>query len=215
MTTGTSTAISTIIVNLSDVVIRGIDDGLMKELANRGQGIEFKPVKESAFCDSAALTAFAEAATSPRGCGERYLEAVIAAGNWKISKGELRNALLEACGHEVAGMKALLEELKHRGYHLILESNHIREWIDDIKCRHRYLDAVFDDQVFSFDTGQFNRDSGAFSAIAARSHTEPAACLYIGNSARACQAAENAGMQAIMFTDAVELRQRLADLTSS
>lgn len=205
-------SISTIIVNLSDVLIRGIDDNLMTNLARGNYAIEFKPVKQSAFCDPAALDVLTQASKGLSGSGDDYLKAVIKSGNWKISPDDLRNAVLQNFRDEVPGMRALLHELRNKGLSLILESNHLREWIEEIDAAHPFLTNIFRRRFLSFETGRLNKSAEAFEKIAASAEKSPSECLYVGNSKNSCEAAERAGMKAFHFQDANQLRAVLVDL---
>ena len=209
MSAGTPARPSIIIFNLSDVVTRGIDDALLEELSSGTFGITFSPIKESVFCDPAALDVFNQAAKGLGASGDDYLKAVIDAGKWKISLGDLRKAVLERLHHEVPGMKELLQELKRKGFRLVLESNHIAEWVADIRRHHTFLDNVFEHQVFSFETGRLNKDAGAFEAMATSLGITPAECLYVGNSEKSGSAARVSGMRAIHFTAVAALRREL------
>ena len=204
MTVAAQPSISTIILNLSDTVVAGIP-GVESRLSSR-HGIAPETVIP-AFChpsvEEACLGMLPEAA---------YLEKVIESGKWSISPDELRQELFENFRSVVEGMPELLEELSQRGFSLILESNHLREWINQIETIHPFLVEVFEQRVFSFETGQLNKTPAAFAAIAARIERPPAECLYIGNSSTSCEAAEAAGMQVILFHNASELRKCLAEL---
>ena len=195
---------STIILNLSDTVVAGIP-GVESRLSSRF-GIAPETVIP-AFChpsvEDACLGNLSDTA---------YLEKVIENGKWSISTDELRQELFENFRSVVEGMPELLEELSQQGFSLVLESNHLREWINHIETIHPFLAKVFEHRVLSFETGQLNKTPAAFAAIAARIHRLPAECLYIGNSSTSCEAAEAAGMHAILFHSASELRQCLAEL---
>ena len=65
--------------------------------------------------------------------------------------------------------------------------------------------------MLSGQLGVAKPDERAFRLAAARLSEFPESCLLIDDSARNCAGAQNVGMQAILYTNADELAQKLAD----
>lgn len=72
--------------------------------------------------------------------------------------------------------------------------------------------AIFDAIVLSHHVGLTKPHAGMYQTIANRLSVEPADCLFIDDQERHVNGALDAGMQAFIYTDLAELRQKLSDL---
>lgn len=119
----------------------------------------------------------------------------------------LRDAVRDAYVF-VPGMEALLEALRAAGVQVHALSNYPC-WYELIEAKlelRRYLGRRF----VSFETGLRKPDPEAYAASARTLGVPPSACVFVDDRASNCAAAEDVGMQAIVFQDAGSLRDALA-----
>lgn len=107
----------------------------------------------------------------------------------------------------VAGMEALLHALKARGYRLYLLSNASRR-------QHEYWPRVpgsncFDGTLISADVQFVKPEREIYEKLFETFSLTPSHCLFVDDFPMNIEAAENAGMQGIVFHDAQQLSDEL------
>jgi len=103
----------------------------------------------------------------------------------------------------------LIRELKPK-YKIGMLSNSGADSLDELIGTERR--ALFDDIVLSYDVGYIKPQLEIFRLAARRLHVAPAECVMVDDRERYCEAAKTAGLQAIHFTSAAQLRQELESL---
>jgi HAD superfamily hydrolase (TIGR01509 family) len=101
---------------------------------------------------------------------------------------------------------AYIKELK-RQYSIGLLSNAGDNWLGEIFTPEQV--ALFDAVALSYETGVIKPDGRAYRIIAERLGYAPQECVFIDDQARYVQGAESAGMCAVLYADADQLRREL------
>jgi 2-haloacid dehalogenase len=117
---------------------------------------------------------------------------------------------LEAVPGEVPGTRAIFEALAARGPVFGI-SNFSRELFDRTVPAHPFLGG-FTGLVLSADVGINKPDPRIYRILCERHRLDPAACVFIDDSARNVEAARAEGMRGIVFTDAGQLASALAGM---
>jgi HAD superfamily hydrolase (TIGR01509 family) len=137
-----------------------------------------------------------------------YVRWALETHGWPIEPAELKQLLRDNFRYRVPGSVALLEELAGR-YELALLTDHGREWMAHIVTIHPFL-ARFDRVLTSFDLGRLKADPGTFPVVLDVLRRPPEACLFVDDNVRNVEAARAAGIDAIVFQSAAQLRRELA-----
>ena len=114
----------------------------------------------------------------------------------------------EMLAGEVPGTVDVLADLRAAGVRLIALSNWSAETFPFARERFDFL-AWFEGIVISGDVGVNKPDRRIFDHLAEQFGIEPAATLFIDDSAANVDAAKALGFRAIQFTDATVLRREL------
>jgi FMN phosphatase YigB (HAD superfamily) len=126
-----------------------------------------------------------------------------------VSSAELKGLLRRNFRHEVPGMPDLVRRLEGH-LDLVLVSDHGREWAAYIERVHPFL-ALFEERVYSFETGLLKDEPGAFDEILHRIGRTADVCLFIDDSSRNVAAAEAEGLRAVRFEGRKELERHLRE----
>lgn len=111
----------------------------------------------------------------------------------------------------IEGTWALLDRLRARGVPTHAITNWGREtWESGLKTQPR-LGEVFDTLVVSAREGVAKPDHAIFALFCERAGRAPGACLFIDDKAENADAARAFGMDAVVFTDPVQLARDLTD----
>lgn len=107
----------------------------------------------------------------------------------------------------IEGTAEVARELKERGYTLYLLSNAGRR-------QHEYWSDIpgsecFSGKVISADLHLLKPEAAIYRALFEKFRLAPSQCLFIDDFPPNIEAAENAGMQGIVFHDACQLREEL------
>lgn len=107
----------------------------------------------------------------------------------------------------VEGTAAVVRELKERGYTLYLLSNASRR-------QHDYWHDIpgsecFSGTLISADLHLLKPEAAIYQALFEKFHLAPSQCFFIDDFPPNIEAAENAGMQGVVFHDACQLREEL------
>jgi putative hydrolase of the HAD superfamily len=108
-----------------------------------------------------------------------------------------------------ADMPPLLDELRRRGFPLILLSNTNETHIRWVRSTFDILDR-FDHCVLSYEVGAMKPDPRIYAAAIAASGFDPSECFYTDDIPEYVEQGCAAGLQAEVFTGADDLRRALA-----
>lgn len=106
-------------------------------------------------------------------------------------------------------MPPLLDELRRRGYPLILLSNTNETHIKWVRSRFDILER-FDRCVLSYEIGAMKPDPRIYAAAVEASGVAPGECFYTDDIPLYVEQGRAAGLQAEIFTGAAELRRALS-----
>lgn len=106
---------------------------------------------------------------------------------------------------------ALLRELRDAGIRLLALTNWPRESFRHARERFDFLEW-FEGIVVSGEEGVAKPDPRIFALLLERFDLDPAHTLFVDDAERNVQAARRAGLQAVRFTSATQLRRSLADV---
>ena len=193
--------ITTIIFALSEVYLHGMFgiEQVIEELVGM-------PVSN----DSLHSTTEAEKFFHGQITEAAFWRALIQKHHWPITVTELKK-LIRAHMTEIDGTRAIIEKLKENGYKLGLLSVHTKEWVEHCETKFGYH-QLFQSVMYSFEVGLSKPDPKAFELVLEKLQAKPAECLFIDDSERNVQAAQQLGMQAIQFQDPQQLEQELKQL---
>lgn len=110
-----------------------------------------------------------------------------------------------AVEHPVPGTAAIVERLHTAGVPLFGLTNWSAELFPVARERHAVL-GLLDDIVVSGEEGLAKPEPGIFGVLAARIGRPLERCVYVDDSLRNVEAGTRAGLDAIVFTDAEQLR---------
>lgn len=113
---------------------------------------------------------------------------------------------------EVAGTPALLAALRSAGTPLYAITNFSSEKFGETQDRFPFLKTSFLDIVVSGDERLAKPDPEIYQVLFKRNELDPAACLFIDDSAQNVAAARDLGMTAHHFSGAEDLRRDLVAL---
>ncbi len=143
-----------------------------------------------------------------QGNEDDYIANVLARSDWSLDPLEIKQVIRENFLHEVAGMVELVTTLAS-AYDLVLFSDHARDWIAYIEMAHPFM-RCFTHRLYSYELKLLKRDPGAFEKALAIIGRDAADCIFIDDHQRNVDAALNAGLRAIRFTDRASLIEALA-----
>ncbi len=101
----------------------------------------------------------------------------------------------------------------HKKYRILALSNWDRESFTYIKKRFEHQLSYFDEVIISGDIGTIKPNPEMFEYVFSRYDVPPVECVFVDDQLENVQAAEACGIKnAILFTSARELRQKLIEL---
>lgn len=132
-----------------------------------------------------------------RASEEEYWEAVRSSVNWNIPVTQFQQAVRRNF-REIDGVRPQIVDLRRRGYRLGLLSNHVREWADYLESQFRYH-HLFNDVVYSFNTGYLKPERMAFQLALRRLRADPETTLVIDDQADNLLTARELGCHVLQF----------------
>lgn len=128
--------------------------------------------------------------------------------------GEIRlyfDRWIDMMGDEIPGMRQLLLDLKARGIRLLGLTN----WSTETFCQVRHRYGIFDllDGMLVSGEEHLIKPSGAiFRRMIDKFSLNPAECIFIDDNPSNVAGSVAAGLPAMLFTSASELRKKLAEI---
>ena len=123
---------------------------------------------------------------------------------------------IEALSHAASDIFVLnepivpvLDELKSRGYRLVLLSNTSVFHYEFIRDRFEVLDR-FDDFVLSFQVQSLKPEPSIYEAALKKIHCDPPDCFYTDDIAKYVEGGRSHGLDAEVFTTVDQLKHQLA-----
>lgn len=198
----TTKPISTLIFDLSEVLISGII-GVEEYLADRVQ----MPAAE-------VLAAFRCELLDELCCGlvseDAYVSYVLQRHRWAIPSDELKALIRRNFHRKVPGMDDVLASLISH-YQLVLLSDNACEWVSYIEEVPPFL-RTSDPRFFSYQLGQVKRDSSTFTKVLAGVGRSAGECVFIDDNHANVSAAARAGLRGLVFSGSAQLSKDLSTL---
>ena len=141
---------------------------------------------------------------------EDFCRRLLDRAGWPTDIEHIRAAIRLRFRGEVPGTADVLRGLAGR-YRLVLMTDHAREWIEDIRLHHRDILEIFDRSFFSYHLKRTKADPATFQMVLAMLGDDPAECLLIDDEQANLSAAAAAGIEGILFKNATQLANALAD----
>jgi FMN phosphatase YigB (HAD superfamily) len=197
-------AITTLIFDLSDVLIGGMGDlvGPLPSALGLSEDKCYELVNGQWLVELC--------------CGEiseyEYLRRILACqvnGSPGIEPEEMKRLIRAGFHRQVKGMESLVRLLARR-YQVVLLSDHAREWIDYIHEMHPFL-SVFRQHFYSFEAGQSKRQGTAFGNLLRIVCRPPTCCLLVDDNPSNVERAKRHGIRGIVFQDVEQLLERLPE----
>ncbi len=112
-------------------------------------------------------------------------------------------------GKELVEMIGLARELKDKGIKIFILSNNFKERSEYYKKHFPFLDELFDEVYYSWQTGFVKPDPMAYENLLKENNLKPEECMYFDDSEKNIEAASTLGIQSFIFKDAQETKQIL------
>lgn len=192
-----SQRISTIIFDLSDVLIKGLEgtENLLKK--------HYKNIHINHFFIK-PISDFFSAKISE----EEYFSAFNEYNKLNISIDILKKAVRDNFT-EIDGTREIIEKLKIENYKLGLLSIHTKEWIEYCERKYKYH-HLFNTISYSYH-GVSKPDKESFELVLKQLEAKPIETLFIDDNAKNISAAKNLGLNTIKFVNPTQLRDELRD----
>lgn len=138
---------------------------------------------------------------------EEYINDILKQTNWDISLDEFKNVIRENHNQEIKGTMEIIKELSEK-YELVLLSDHVKEWIEDILEKNKSLE-VFNKKYFSYELKNMKSSQETFRNVLEDLGANANQALFIDDSKRNVEVATLLGIESIIFENAVQLREEL------
>lgn len=138
---------------------------------------------------------------------DEYLAKIVEREQWQIERQRLKEIIRGNFHMEIDGTISLLDEIPD-DYHLILHSDHAREWVDYIQQIHPFLKR-FQRRFFSYELKRIKKDVDAFRKVLALLPSAGKNCIFIDDSPKNVENAMAMGIDGIHFLNANQLREEL------
>lgn len=138
---------------------------------------------------------------------DEYITMLLKDTNWNMKSADFKKLFRQKIDATVAGTMQIIKSLKGK-VKLILLSDHIKELAEYILKKHKDL-QVFDEIIFSYQSGQLKMDNGTFEEILRKFDLNPKETIFVDDSVINVEKAKENGFETILFTDAKELSEQL------
>jgi len=189
--------ITTIIFDLSEVYLQGIVGSHGKLEKILGFQVDPEYFYNEAF-DHFMLGQITE---------ETYLKTVIDRHGWDIAVDILKTAVRKNF-IEIHGTRKIIEQLKQKGYTLVLLSNQGKEWGEYCESQYAYH-TLFDHVVYSYEVHLAKPSKDIFTHVLTTLKLNPEECLFIDDNIKNITAARHLKITALQFTNSEELKASL------
>lgn len=194
-----SKQISTVVFDLSEVLLRGLlgtEYALAKHLGVPPEQIDFRtPELRHLFEGKISEVTFWDSLLRDR--------------DWMVDVNTLKTMVRDNF-REIEGTRRIIEDVKLAGYKTVLFSVHALEWIEYCEEKFR-LGELFESRIYSFEIGLCKPDKAAFSFLLSKIDASAGEILFIDDSEINIGSASEMGIQTILFTSADQLRVELLD----
>lgn len=129
---------------------------------------------------------------------------------WELEPLELKQ-MVRLNFREIDGTREIVRNLKGLGYTIGLFSVHAEEWIRFCEERFQYR-GLFDLAIYSFEIEICKPDKRAFDVLVKRLCLPPQKILFIDDSPFNIDAANQMGMNTILFESSEQLVRQLRDM---
>lgn len=192
-----SQTISTIIFDLSDVLIKGLEgsENLLKK--------HYKNIHINHFFIK-PISDFFSAKISE----EEYFKAFNEYNKLNISINILKKAVRDNFT-EIEGTREIIKKLKTKNYKLGLLSIHTKEWIEYCERKYKYH-HLFNTISYSYH-GVSKPNKESFELVLKQLEAQPNETLFIDDNEKNISAANNLGLNTIKFVNPKQLRGELRE----
>ena len=135
---------------------------------------------------------------------DSYLGGILERTGWDLGLARLKRMIRDNFHVRIEGSLDILFEVV-KTHHVVLLSDHVREWVPYIRSIHPFLD-VFDERFYSFELGKTKSDPTVFPVVVRSLGYQPQECLFIDDRIRNVRSAESIGLPSIHFRNAAQLR---------
>jgi FMN phosphatase YigB (HAD superfamily) len=129
---------------------------------------------------------------------------------WELEPLELKR-MVRLNFREIEGTREVVCALRTLGYRIGLLSVHAQEWIEFCEEKFQYKD-LFDVTMYSFEIAVCKPDKRAFEILLERLDLPAPRVLFIDDSLLNIEAANEMGIQVILFESATQLEAQLRDM---
>ncbi len=140
---------------------------------------------------------------------DEYVEKLLEGTDWNFDKETFKKLIRQGLNIAVKGTMEIVKKLKKQ-YHLILLSDHMREWVEFILENNAELN-IFEHQYFSYDYGLLKTDEGCFDYILKDLKIKSEETIFIDDSKENVAMARKSGIDGIVFQSAEDLERELRE----
>lgn len=138
---------------------------------------------------------------------DKYINKILSNTKWDITIEEFKEIIRKNHNREISGTMEIIKKLKGR-YNLILLSDHVNEWVQDILNRNKELE-IFDKKYFSYELKSLKADVNTFKNVIEDLHIKVSETLFIDDSENNVNIAQSIGIDGIVFKNAQQLEKEL------
>lgn len=138
---------------------------------------------------------------------EQYINDILKKTNWDISINKFKSVIRENHNQAIKGTLEIVKELSKK-YKLVLLSDHVKEWIEDILKKNKSLE-IFNKMYFSYELKNMKSSQETFRNVLEDLRANANQVIFIDDSKRNVEVATSLGIESIIFENAVQLRREL------
>jgi len=128
---------------------------------------------------------------------------------WGIDMDEQKFLDYWFTAEDMTSLVGLAQELKDQGYKLFILSNNFKERADYYTRTFLFISEIFEKTYYSWQTGFVKPDIEAYKYILDDQGLKSEECVYFDDSSTNIEAAKSLGINAFVFKDADDVREKL------
>lgn len=199
-----SAGITTIIFDLGEVYLRGFRK--VESLLIPILKLDEKTIHDQIYTEDSSLHELFTGDITE----DEYWASLISRTGWDIDIDTLKAAVRKNFV-EIEGTRALIEELKEKGFKLGLLSDHTREWIEYCDGKFDYH-KLFNSVLYSYEAKAMKPEKKVYEMILKNLDSRPEENIFIDDKPKNLVPAKEMGIHTILFKDSKQLREELKAL---
>ena len=138
---------------------------------------------------------------------DEYIYGILKNTKWDIKLEKFKEIIRKNHNIEVVGTMGVIKKLKGK-YKLILLSDHVEEWVQDILSKNNELE-IFDKMYFSYELKSLKTDANTFKKVVKESNIKIEETIFIDDSKDNIKVSKMVGIDGILFENSEQLEKEL------